>query len=265
MLSPLQERIRWVLSDLPAGGDLALAGGAALIVWGVVSRPTKDLDFFATSSAAVNRLVPEIEAALEGDGLEVRRVQVANGFARLMVSSRNDETVADVAGDARRFPRAITEEGPLLAVDELAGDKLLALFGRAAARDFVDVAALVDRYGLERLCELAAEKDRGFDRRVLADMLGRICGVCRRGTSLRRSRSSWGPGRGLSAATITRLLETWSDEYQAFGSRDLSDSDFVCRAPHGTPHVRRGAPTHRGSQGGLGAVPFGVRRARQGG
>lgn len=174
MLSPLQERIRWVLSDLPAGGDLALAGGAALIVWGVVSRPTKDLDFFATSSAAVNRLVPEIEAALEGDGLEVRRVQVADGFARLMVSSHNDETVVDVAWDARRFPRAITEEGPLLAVDELAGDKLLALFGRAAARDFIDVAALVDRYGLERLCELAAEKDRGFDRRVLADMLGRI-------------------------------------------------------------------------------------------
>jgi hypothetical protein len=51
-------------------------------------------------------------------------------------------------------------------------DKLLALFDRAQARDFVDVAALVDRFGLERLCELASEKDAGFSRSVLVEMLG---------------------------------------------------------------------------------------------
>ena len=32
MLSPLQERVRRTLAKLPDGGDLALAGGAALIV-----------------------------------------------------------------------------------------------------------------------------------------------------------------------------------------------------------------------------------------
>ncbi len=42
---------------------------------------------------------------------------------------------------------------------------------RAAARDLVDVAALAERYTLEQLCELATEKDAGFDRRVLADPL----------------------------------------------------------------------------------------------
>lgn len=57
MLTRLQERIRRTLSHLPEGGDLALAGGAALIVWGVVSPPTQDLDFFATSAATVNELV----------------------------------------------------------------------------------------------------------------------------------------------------------------------------------------------------------------
>jgi hypothetical protein len=33
------------------------------------------------------------------------------------------------------------------------------------------VAALLGRYTLEQLCELAAEKDVGFDRRVFADAL----------------------------------------------------------------------------------------------
>jgi hypothetical protein len=59
-----------------------------------------------------------------------------------------------------------------LSVEELGADKLLARFDRAQAGDFVDVAALVDRFGLDRLCELASEKDAGFSRSVLVEMLG---------------------------------------------------------------------------------------------
>ena len=32
---------------------------------------------------------------------------------------------------------------------------------------------------------------------------------------------------GLSPTTITRLTETWTEEYRAFGKRDLSDRDYV--------------------------------------
>jgi hypothetical protein len=49
---------------------------------------------------------------------------------------------------------------------------MLALFGRAQAHDFVDVAALAARLGFDRVCELAAEKDPGFSRTVLREMLG---------------------------------------------------------------------------------------------
>ena len=85
-----------------------------------------------------------------------------------------DRTEVDLGSDARLFP---VEEGPgfpLLSGEELAVDKLLALFGRAEARDFVDLMAVADRYGLDRLLDLAAEKDRGFDVKVFAEMLGRI-------------------------------------------------------------------------------------------
>ena len=37
----------------------------------------------------------------------------------------------------------------------------------------------------------------------------------------------FGTDAGLSATSITRLLEAWSDEYRAFEQRDLSGSDYV--------------------------------------
>ena len=171
MLSPLQERLRRLVAQLPDTDTVALAGGAALIVRGIVDRPTRDLDFFATSPEEVDRLLPQLEVLLTNDGLEVRRIQVADVFARLLVSTDTATTTIDLGWDARRFPLEQAEDGPILSEDELAADKTLALFGRAAARDFIDVAALESRHGLDRLCALAAEKDPGFNRPVLADML----------------------------------------------------------------------------------------------
>ena len=55
--------------------------------------------------------------------------------------------------------------------DELAGRKVIALFDRAAARDFVDVYALGRRFSKTELLELARELDSGFDVRVFIDML----------------------------------------------------------------------------------------------
>lgn len=62
----------------------------------------------------------------------------------------------------------------MLALEELGADKMLALFGRAEARDFVDVYALAQRLGVEQLLVLAREKDAGFDEYVLATMMDSI-------------------------------------------------------------------------------------------
>jgi predicted nucleotidyltransferase component of viral defense system len=64
--------------------------------------------------------------------------------------------------------------GPVLHPDDLAADKLLALWGRARPRDFYDVAALLDRYGPDRLLELAAAKDTGFTTDTFLDALRAI-------------------------------------------------------------------------------------------
>jgi len=51
-----------------------------------------------------------------------------------------------------------------------------ARFGRALPRDFLDVdtAVMSGRYTRERMLELAAEADHGFDRLLFADALGAL-------------------------------------------------------------------------------------------
>ncbi len=63
---------------------------------------------------------------------------------------------------------------PTYGPEELAGRKLLALFDRAAPRDFVDVFRLATRYDKATLVEWARRVDGGMDDGVLAEMLGML-------------------------------------------------------------------------------------------
>ena len=89
----------------------------------------------------------------------------------------------------------------MLSGEELAVDKVLAIFGRAEARDFYDPAAVEPHYGLERLFVLAAEKDRGFSPDVFAEMLLRF-------ERLRREEFDVADGE---FATLTRTVIEWRE------------------------------------------------------
>lgn len=171
MLSPLQERIAQLVATLPEAQSFALAGGAGLIVHQVIDRPTNDLDFFTPKDGAIGRLLPRLEAALADAGLPVTRERSLDTFVRLSVTDGAATTVVDLARDYRMLPPVATAVGMVAAEEELAADKLLALAGRVEPRDYLDVSRLVQRHGLDALCRLASQKDPGFNRRVLADML----------------------------------------------------------------------------------------------
>ncbi len=174
MLSALQRRVAAIFGGLPEASDFVLAGGAALIAHGEINRRTRDLDFFTVDPPRVDQLVPVFEAAVRSAGLAVVEVQVVAGFARLVVADGAERTGVDIAADARLLPAERSELGLVLSVEELAVDKVLAIFGRAEARDFIDLAVLEPRFGLEHLFETAATKDAGFRPSVFIEMLGRI-------------------------------------------------------------------------------------------
>lgn len=68
----------------------------------------------------------------------------------------------------------VTFLGPTLGIEDGAGCKVLALFGRAEPRDFVDVYALSKIFSKTELLNLAAERDGGFDYAIFAQMLSFI-------------------------------------------------------------------------------------------
>lgn len=171
MLSEFQREVIAIVVEATSDEQFALAGGAALIAKGLVDRRTKDLDFFAREPEAVGRVVDRIEDALQSVGMTTHRVIEAPSFVRLELSRGEERSELDLGYDARMRPEELTPFGPVVATEELAADKTLALFGRAAARDFVDVYTLARRFGEDKLCELAAEKDAGFERGHLADAL----------------------------------------------------------------------------------------------
>jgi hypothetical protein len=114
-------------------------------------------------------------AALEQRDHGVSMIQDSPTFCRMLVRQAGDEVLVDLAIDSP--PHAIptvTVLGPTLAPVELAGRKLLALFSRAEARDFADVYLPVQRFGKETLLREAESLNVGFDRTVLARMLGTL-------------------------------------------------------------------------------------------
>lgn len=172
MLTQLQERICRLLGSLPNAEATILAGGGALIVHGIVDRATTDLDYFFPDVTAVRPTAHAVRSALEDAGFQVRVDRDDAFFVRLAVTDGTDQTAIDFGPSRRAFPPASADTGPLLALEDLAGDKMAALFGRATARDFVDVYALSERFSREQLYELAADKDTGFVLDRLHESLG---------------------------------------------------------------------------------------------
>ena len=160
----------------PASRGFLLAGGGALLAQHLTSRPTEDLDFFtAPECGNVQAARDALETAARQRGWTAERIHDSDTFCRMVIRSDDDGVLIDLAVNAPPdLPASATSAGPTLAPEELAGHKLLALFDRAAARDFSDVYALTRRFGKDVMLARAKQVDAGFDSRVLADMIATL-------------------------------------------------------------------------------------------
>jgi hypothetical protein len=171
-LTAFQLEVVRMFFALPASKGFLLAGGAALLAQHLTARPTEDLDFFTTPERGhVPAARDALEAAARQRGWITERIHDSDTVCRMVIRSADDGVLIDLAVNAPPdLPASPTPAGPTLAPEELAGHKLLALFDRAAARDFADIYVLARRFGKNVLLARAKQIDAGFDTKVLADM-----------------------------------------------------------------------------------------------
>ncbi|MFC7535181.1 nucleotidyl transferase AbiEii/AbiGii toxin family protein [Actinoplanes sp. GCM10030250] len=153
-----------------------LGGGVAWLVNGLVARPTEDVDLFTDTAGGVAAAAGEVTAALVAAGYRVVREEGDELFAGM------DADIQEflVAGEHRalrltlcRLDRhrapVVMDVGPVMHLDDLVATKVAALVTRREVRDYIDVAAALERYPLERVLELAYRADPALDSEEIGD------------------------------------------------------------------------------------------------
>ena len=181
VVNKLQEEILRLFFRVEDSQKFYLTGGTALAHFYLHHRGSKDLDFFTVEEGAVLPFSQTLGGFLKRHGFSVENRRTMHSFCELFVAHQDQTTILHLAQDASfRFePPKEFEEYPGLLVDNLtdiASNKLLALFGRAALRDFIDVYFLINRanFTKSQLIKLAQQKDPGFDLYWLGVALAQI-------------------------------------------------------------------------------------------
>ncbi|OJV25166.1 MAG: hypothetical protein BGO26_05315 [Actinobacteria bacterium 69-20] len=171
-----QSRVASIALAAVEGDGFVLAGGYAIAVHGIGDRPSDDIDLFTNLidpghfAAATHKVTDALSAA----GWVVEVARAAETFARL-TASRDAETVTlDLGVDYRRFPPAVMTLGPVLSLEDAAGSKMSALYGRGEVRDYIDVYAVAQSGAFSPQQILALGDDREatpMDRAILSQRL----------------------------------------------------------------------------------------------
>lgn len=174
-LTEFQVEVSRLFFSLPASDGFLLAGGGALLASGLSARPTRDLDFFGEQGRAnVGEMRRQFLIAASDNGWKCNVIQSSESFVRIYIVG-GEEVLVDIAIDvAARHSPVVTIVGPTFNAEELAGRKLLALYDRAEARDFVDVFVLGEKFGKDLMLVRAAEIEGSIEMSALIAMMGAI-------------------------------------------------------------------------------------------
>ncbi|MBX6750899.1 MAG: nucleotidyl transferase AbiEii/AbiGii toxin family protein [Micromonosporaceae bacterium] len=153
----------------------ALAGGYAVQAAGFLQRPSEDVDLFTIweRRGEFETAADAIVTAYQNAGLRVEAERRHDTFLRLTVSDGEQAAKVELGIDLRANEPVRISIGPVLHPDDAVANKVMALYERALARDFIDIDAVLrsGRYDEAALLRLAERSDITFDRAAFADAL----------------------------------------------------------------------------------------------
>jgi hypothetical protein len=80
-VTPLHAQVARIALGAAAGHGFALGGGNALLAYGIISRPTRDVDLFTDQERGVLAAAGPVEAALRDAGFAAERRDQPAGLA----------------------------------------------------------------------------------------------------------------------------------------------------------------------------------------
>jgi hypothetical protein len=153
-----------------------LGGGVAWLVNGLVQRPTEDVDLFTDTDGGVAAAAGQVSAALSAAGYQVVAEQADELFEGMSADIQEFAVTGNGRAlrltlcrlDRHRAP-VVMDLGPVMHLDDLVATKVAALVNRREVRDYIDVAAALERYPLARVLELAHAADPALDPEDIAE------------------------------------------------------------------------------------------------
>ncbi|MFJ3231455.1 hypothetical protein [Streptomyces sp. NPDC086787] len=202
---------RRLVSDVVGAGGpyaLVLAGGYALRAHGLVRRPHANVDFATESPEPVERIAGTVGAALEARGRHVGVGAVTALTAQLTVTDPPTGGECELVLHKETFwqPAELTEDGPVLSLEDAVGTKIRALYDRGSAVDLIDAQAAANRFALPELEELG--RRHALDPFDLPTLQSRLTG-----TDFYADRDFTRHGLDEPAITALRAwAQHWSDD-----------------------------------------------------
>jgi hypothetical protein len=178
ILTPFQLKFLEGFFSSPLAQSFFLTGGTALAAYHLGHRLSIDIDLFTLKQEDFERMPNELRAIAAQAGWTLRETVNGLTFKQYIVSVANEPPLkVDLVRDAGQvFGEQLVVNGVRVdALDNIAVNKVTAIFGRAAAKDFVDLYFILQAgYTMEQLLPLAKEKDLGLTEFYLGNMMAQV-------------------------------------------------------------------------------------------
>jgi hypothetical protein len=172
LLTSFQKRILKAFTEIEESKAFYLTGGTALSVFYLAHRLSEDFDLFTSKEPLIALVAQKFKSALDNLGIHVQVIRSFSSFWEAVAGEGEESFKIQLAYDSPFMLAALTERDNLWihSFEDIAAGKLLALYGRAEERDFIDIYCIVKdgKISLEQMIELAKKKDPGLDEYYLA-------------------------------------------------------------------------------------------------
>lgn len=180
ILTSLQNRFLQIFFNSFLKQDFFLTGGTALSAFYLQHRLSQDIDLFTLNQKlefnAVNAEILKIISSLSG---KIEHQISSPTFLQFIFKTNKDELKIDIVKDTPVHFGSLKKISnyQIDSLKNIAVGKLLALFGRADAKDFIDLYFLLEvekKFTFNKLYNLAKKKDIGLSEFYLAGMIKKV-------------------------------------------------------------------------------------------